>query len=147
MRRQLKAEVLGRTFEHLRRCGAGRRECVVYLTGPVDEPEIIDGVVHPRHTAGFGGYDLDSEAIADLSRDLLTEHRSIRLQVHTHPGAAYHSSRDDALALVHTPGFLSLVLPNFALGDIGFAGAFLAERTPGGEWVGVPLAERLEVAT
>jgi hypothetical protein len=143
---QLKKEVLERAFEHLRCCGAGRCECVVYLTGPVDDPGVIDGVMHPRHTAGPGGYDLDSAAIADLWRDLVAERRSIRVQLHTHPGVAYHSSRDDALALIHTPGFLSLVIPDFALGKIGFDGAFLAERTNDGRWVGVPLEERLKVA-
>jgi hypothetical protein len=142
--RRLKREVLEQAFEHLRSCGAGQRECVVYLTGPAADPTIVDGVVHPRHTAGPGGYDLDSAAIAELWRDLAASARSIRVQVHTHPGAAYHSSRDDALALVHTPGFLSLVIPDFAVGPVGFAGAFLAERTSGA-WVQVALAERLEV--
>jgi proteasome lid subunit RPN8/RPN11 len=143
--KQLKQEVLEQSFEHLRRCGAGRSECVVYLTGPGDDDGLIDGVVHPRHTAGPGGYDLDSNEIAELWRDLATFGRSVRVQVHTHPGAAYHSSRDDRLALIHTPGFLSLVIPNFALGKIGFDGAFLAERDQHGCWVGVSLGERLAV--
>ncbi len=144
--RQLKQEVLEQAFEHLRGCGAGRSECVVYLTGPCDDDALIDGVVHPRHTAGPGGYDLDSDALAELWRDLVSCGRSIRMQVHTHPGAAYHSPRDDRLALIHTPGFLSLVIPDFALGNIGFDGAFLAERDEDGRWVGVPLGEHLEVA-
>lgn len=144
--KQLKQEVLERAFEHLRCCGAGRRECVVYLTGPVDAPTLLDGVAHPRHTAGPAGYDLDSTAIAELWRDLLASRRTIRVQVHTHPGAAYHSSRDDALALVRTPGFLSLVVPKFALGKVGFDEAFLAERTADGRWVGVPPGDRLAVS-
>lgn len=144
--KQLRKGVLDEAFEHLRRCGAGRSECVVYLTGPVDDPPVLDGVVHPRHTAGPGGYDLDSTPIAELWGDLVASGRSIRVQVHTHPGAAYHSSRDDELALVHTPGFLSLVIPNFALGTVGFDGAFLAERTDDGRWVRVSPAERLAVA-
>jgi len=143
--KQLKQEVLEQAFEHLRSCGSGRRECVVYLTSPVDTPEVIDGVVHPRHTAGHAGYDLDSQSIAELWRDLAAQARSIRVQVHTHPGAAFHSSRDDALALVHTPRFLSLVIPNFALGPVGFEGAYLAQRSDGGRWVSAPLAERIQV--
>lgn len=144
--KQLTNGVLEQAFEHLRHCGAGRRECVVYLTGPVDLPDVVDAVVHPRHTAGAAGYDLDSQAIAELWQELAANRRSIRAQVHTHPGAAFHSSRDDALALVHTPGFLSLVIPNFALGPIGFDGAFLAERSDDGRWIPAPLAERLQVA-
>jgi proteasome lid subunit RPN8/RPN11 len=143
--KRLRKEVLEQAFEHLRACGAGRCECVGYLTGPVGDPALIDAVVHPRHTAGPGGYDLDSNAIAELWRGLVASERSIRIQVHTHPGAAYHSSRDDALALVHTPGFLSLVIPDFALGPVGFDGAFLARRTQDGRWVGVSLAEFLAI--
>jgi proteasome lid subunit RPN8/RPN11 len=143
--KQLEKGVLEQAFEHLRRCGAGRRECVVYVTGPVAEPNVVDGVVHPRHTASPGGYDLDSEAIAQLWRDLVTEQRSVRVQIHTHPGPAFHSSRDDALALVHTPGFLSLVIPNFALGPVGFDGAFLAERADDGHWVMALIETRLEI--
>lgn len=144
---QVRQEVLDQTFEHLRRCGAGRSECVVYLTGPVDAANLVDGLLHPTHTAGAAGYDLPSSAIGDLWRELLTSRRSVRVQVHTHPGAAYHSPRDDAHALVHTPGFLSLVIPNFALGDVGFDGAFLAELNHEGRWVGVAIAidNRLEV--
>jgi proteasome lid subunit RPN8/RPN11 len=143
---KLKKEVLEQTFEHLRRCGDGKRECVAYLTGPVDEPEVVDGVVHPRHAASAAGYDLDSESIAELWRELLAQRRSIRLQVHTHPGAAFHSSRDDSLALIDATGILSLVIPNFALGPVGFDGAFLAERTAEGRWISVPLEQRLVVA-
>jgi proteasome lid subunit RPN8/RPN11 len=143
--KQLNREVLEQTFEHLRRCGAGRRECVVYLTGPVDQPDVVDGVVHPHHTASAVGYDLDSAAIAELWRELAAERRSIRVQVHTHPGPAYHSSRDDALAIVHTPDFLSLVIPRFAEGDVGLEGAFLAARDGAGQWVEVSIHDHLEV--
>jgi proteasome lid subunit RPN8/RPN11 len=142
---QIRQGVLERAFEHLRQCGRGRAECVAYLTGPVDTPTLVDDVVHPVHTASVAGYDLDSSAIAELWRDLTASRRSIRIQVHTHPGAAYHSSRDDSLALVHTPWFLSLVIPNFALGDVGFDGAFLAELNHQGRWVGVAIDNRLEV--
>lgn len=143
--KRMRKEVLDQAFEHLRCCGVGRAECVVYLTGLATDPALIDGVLHPRHTAGVGGYDLDTSAIAELWRELATSRRSIRVQMHTHPGTAYHSSRDDALALVHTPGSLSLVIPNFALGSVGFDGAFLAERTAVGSWVGVPVADKLRL--
>lgn len=142
---RLKQEVLERAFEHLRRCGAGRAECVVYLTGPADAPHVVNDVVHPKHTAGAAGYDLASDVIAELWRELVASRRSVRVQVHTHPGSAYHSPRDDAYALVHTPGFLSLVIPDFARGNVGLAGAFLAERTDAGHWVSVLPRQRLEL--
>lgn len=132
-------------FEHFRRCGAGRDECVVYFTGPVDDSDLIDAVIHPRHTSSPAGYDLDSDAIGELWSELSAQRRSVRLQAHTHPGSAFHSSRDDALALIGTVGFLSLVIPNFASGEVGFDDVFLAERTDAGDWASVPVEDRLEL--
>lgn len=143
--KQLKGEVLESAFRQLRRCGDGRRECIVYLTSDAQAPELIDGVVHPRHSSSSAGYDLDSAAIAELWRELLARRRSIQMQVHTHPGPAYHSSRDDALALVNSTGALSLVIPDFALGPVGLREAFLAGTNAAGSWVEVPIAEHLEV--
>src|SRR6185437_426765 len=142
---RLQQEVLEQTFEHLRRCGAGRRECVVFLTGPLEAPALIDATIHPRHSATMGCYELDSAAVAEISSELLRCRRSVHVQVHTHPTAAYHSPQDDAFALVHTPGYLSLVIPNFALGPVGFDHAFLAERTQNGSWVAVNPSERFEI--
>jgi proteasome lid subunit RPN8/RPN11 len=143
---ELATEVLEQAFGHLRKCGAGSRECVVYVTGPADGAGIADGVVHPRHSATAAGYDLDSESVAGLWRELLADGRSIRMQIHTHPGSAYHSTRDDALAIVGTPGFLSLVIPSFGAGPVGFEGAFLAERGEDGSWRAVEIETRLTVS-
>ena len=142
---KIQREVLGEAFEHLRLCGDGQRECVVYLTGPLDSPDLVDGVVHPAHTASAGHYEVGSRAIAELWRELLSSGRSVRMQVHSHPAGAYHSGRDDAYALVSTPGYLSLVIPGFALGPVGLAGAFLAERASDGRWEKLSASERLEI--
>jgi len=69
----------------------------------------------------------------------------IRVQVHTHPAEAFHSAVDDAFPIIHTPGFLSLVIPNFGLGPVGFNDAFLTEIQHDGRWREVALAERIIV--
>jgi len=144
---RVRREVLDAAIEHLRRCGAGCRECVVYLIGPAQEPSLIDGVLHPAHSASVGHYEVGGAAIGQLWAELHANGRSVRAQVHTHPGTAYHSSRDDAEALVSTPGYLSLVLANFALDASPLADAHLAERVAGGGWVSVPLGSRIAVVT
>lgn len=131
----LAAGVLERSFEQLRRCGRGRHECVVLWTAPLAQPDLIDEVVHPGHTASAVGYNIDPAWIGELWLELAEHRRTVRAQVHTHPGSAYHSSRDDAHALVHTPGYLSLVVPDFAVGPATLAGAFLAERASDGSWL------------
>lgn len=142
---KIRREVLDDAVEHLRRCGRGRTECVVYLTGPLEHRDLVDAAVHPSHAATAVEYEVDSAALSDLWAELLTSRRTVRAQVHTHPGAAYHSQRDDASALISTPGYLSLVLPDFALGPVGLDGAFLAERLQDGSWAAVSPSQRIEI--
>jgi hypothetical protein len=88
---------------------------------------------------------VDDEWINSFWMTLADEGAGIRVQVHTHPGAAYHSATDDEFPVIHTPGFLSLVVPNFGLGPIGFENAFLAQRDERGGWRQVYIADHLEV--
>jgi hypothetical protein len=126
--------VLETSFECLRRCGAGERECVVVWTGPQSEPEYVDGVIQPKHTATPCLYDIDDIWIGEFWQQLAAEGRTVRAQVHTHPHSAYHSPRDDVLSLVHLAGYLSLVLPRFACGPVGLEGSYLAVRHDTGGW-------------
>lgn len=137
--------LLAQTFAHFRACGEGRAECVAYWLGPLDAPTVVDEVVQPRHTAHAGGYDVDGACVNELWVRLAAEHREVRAQVHTHPGSAFHSSRDDALALIERPGFLSLVIPGFALDAVGLDGAHLAIRDDNGRWINAELERELKV--
>jgi hypothetical protein len=139
------ARVLRRSLEQLRACGRGRAECVVYWLAQLDQPGTIDDVVHPAHTASAGGYDVDGRWLNRLWLRLARERLELRAQVHTHPGAAYHSSRDDAMAALQTEGFLSLVLPDFALGGDPLTGAYLAARAGDGRWHAVDPATHLSI--
>lgn len=141
----LHREVLGHSFEHLRSCGGGSEECVVLWIGPHESAGFVDEVVVPRHTASAAHYDIDPVWIGEFWLDLAKRARTVRCQVHTHPGRAYHSSRDDDLALVHTPGYLSLVLPRFATGEVGLDRSFLAVRGHDGSWSALDPTETIEV--
>lgn len=143
---RVRHEVVDRSFEHLRECGSGSTECVVFWVGPLDTADYVDEVVHPHHKASAVGYDVDSSWIGEFWLDLAARGRTIRAQVHTHPGSAFHSSRDDGLPLIHTAGYLSLVIPNFAKGPANFAHAHLAQRTSAGTWSSHDSSELIEVA-
>src|SRR5260370_111004 len=78
----------------------------------------ITKAVHPEHEAHVGGFVLDDHWLNDFWCSLAQENLGVRIQVHTHPGEAFHSPTDDAYPMIHTVGFLSLVIPNFALGPI-----------------------------
>jgi hypothetical protein len=145
MRYRISANLLAQTFSHFRTCGAGRRECQVLWTSPWANPETICDVVHGQHRAHAGGFDLDSGWINHLWLQLADRAHGVRVQIHTHPFDAFHSETDDAFPIVHTPGFLSLVIPRFAMGSVGFDGAYLTEIQHDGTWREVPIGARLEV--
>ena len=126
------------TFDIFRSCGAGRAECVAYWIGPIERPDLVDEVIHPRHVAHAGGYDVDGPWQTRLWLSLVEERRELKAQVHTHPGRAYHSERDDRMAALQVEGFLSLVIPDFGLGEPGLASAFLVRRTADGGWKQIP---------
>jgi hypothetical protein len=135
--------ILEETFAHFRRCGRGRSECQVLWVSTWDAPESVTKAVHPEHKAHAGSFVLDDRWLSDFWLTLGRENLGIRIQVHTHPHEGFHSPTDDAFPIIHSTGFLSLVIPNFALGQIGFDEAYLTEIQHDGRWQEVPIAERL----
>lgn len=134
--------LLDTVIERIASCGSGRRECVSYVTGPVDVPDRATGLIHPRHRATAASTTVGSDEL-DAVWDRLRERReTIVMQVHSHPGAAHHSGTDDRWPIIHRKGFLSLVLAHFGLR--GLVGAHLAVFLGDGQWqtVGVDAWDR-----
>jgi proteasome lid subunit RPN8/RPN11 len=142
---RLRRAVLEETFSHLRSCGVGRRECVAYWLGPRAAEGEATEVVHPRHTATATAYDVDGAWLNELWLRLARDELDLRAQVHTHPGSAFHSSRDDDMAAIQIAGFRSLVIPNFALGPVSLDGAHLERRDADGEWQQADPTAEIEV--
>src|SRR4051812_32975161 len=116
MRLRLPSTLLARTFSHFRECGAGQRECQALWVSPWSAPETITQVVHGQHRAHVGGFEVKDAWLHQFWIELARTNCGIRVQVHTHPEEAFHSATDDAYPIVHSTGFLSLVIPNFAQG-------------------------------
>jgi len=91
-----------------------------------------------------GGYQIDDQWLTTFWFALARRRRSVRVQVHTHPRKALHSPTDDAWALIDTPGFLSLVIPQYGLGPVGLDNAYLAKRV-GREWREVAVSTHLDI--
>lgn len=142
---RLPQAALAEIFAVVRRCGGGRNECQALWIGPWAEPDVIARVVHPSHRAHNAGFELEGEWLTRFWIELAGSKSGVRAQVHTHPGRAFHSATDDAWPMVHTPGFLSLVIPCFGLGPIGLDGTFLAELGRDGQWREVDATQRLKV--
>jgi hypothetical protein len=145
MRYRVSKAILSQTFEHFRSCGRGQRECQALWISAWRSPETITDVVHPAHRAHAQGFVLDDLWLNRFWLELAEQDKGIRVQIHTHPRDAFHSATDDAFPIIHTPGFLSLVIPNFAIGPIGLREAFLTEIENDGLWREVRCEQRLEI--
>jgi hypothetical protein len=137
--------LFGQTLAHFRSGGRNQEECVVYWTASLKRPDHIDGLLHPDHSAGPGGYELSGSWLAGAWSRLGHQQRLIRAQVHTHPRRAFHSTTDDRFPIVSTPGFLSLVLPRFAQPPQTLEDAYLACLGADGRWSRVEIGAALQV--
>ena len=84
---------------------------------------------------------VDGDALHEVNVAVFKRGERLLAQVHSHPGRAYHSPMDDRYAVVASPGALSLVVPDFAVGpfDVGSCAIFKLGRS--GAWVQVSRRE------
>ena len=142
---RLPRRMIDETFATLRSCGAGERECKLYWLSSWSAPEQLTEVSHPGHDSSRYGLTIDDDWITRFWNELTDRGIGVKVQVHTHPGTAFHSATDDAYPLIHEIGFLSLVIPNFACGPIGFGDAYLTEIQADGSWRQVAADERFVI--
>lgn len=139
------APLVSSTFRVLRECGRGRNECVVYWTGPVIQPDLVNGQDHPVHRHSPGEYEIDSGWLTRYWFCIARDKRAIRAQIHTHPGAAFHSTTDDQFPVVSHPGFISIVIPNFAIGILSLENAWVGRLETDGRWRAVAVNTVIEI--
>jgi hypothetical protein len=105
----------------------------VYWTGPAGD-SMVDGVEHPVHERSRFGYMVDDRWLTEFWKKFATLRRSVKTQVHTHPGRAFHSATDDEWPIVSQPGFLSIVIPDFAAGAPSLEQAWVGRLGRDGKW-------------
>lgn len=142
---RLPRRLLEDSFDQLRDCGAGHAECVLYWCAARTAPDQLTRLVHPVHQAGSRWYEVDSAWITEFFLDLRRTGQTVRAQVHTHPRHAGHSGTDDQFALAPAPGFLSLVIPDFATGRATLADTVLMEMDQHGSWAPCPAQEAFDL--
>jgi hypothetical protein len=145
----LPREIAGRCLDALQRMGSEGDELFIALSAKIDE----DGAVHFRralvpeqhchHTPEGLLVTIAGEAIYALSRDCYEQGELLAGQIHAHPGRAYHSGADDALALLRLPGALSIVVPDFAAGPMRPSRWSVHRRDEKCHWR--PLPRRMEL--
>lgn len=133
------------TFATFRSCGENLRECQLYWLSNWDDPFNLTEIAHPRHMSSSHSLAIESGWISTFWSDLASRGLGVRAQVHTHPCEAFHSPTDDAYPLLGDAGFLSLVIPDFAMGPVGFCNAYLTEIQPDGRWRRVEFGGRIRI--
>lgn len=116
----LPAALLDQTLAALRAEGEFRVESLVFWGGAVaDRMAVVTHVFVPKGQ-GVHKHSLqvrvDESVIAALCGQLDPPRLVLLGQVHTHMGTAFHSQSDDRFSL-DTPGYVSIVIPEFARGD------------------------------
>jgi hypothetical protein len=107
---------------------------------------IIKRTIIPEQSAGNieGGliYVVGGEELHRIGLELFDAGLQIFAQIHSHPGAAYHSDTDDAYPIVTVIGGLSMVVPNFARGGIKLSSWAVYRLLPGMRWTEMNLNEK-----
>jgi proteasome lid subunit RPN8/RPN11 len=91
-----------------------RHEGVCYLLGRIDGFSTrADAAIRPDAITTPGSFHVDSLAMATVMRRAAQRQLQVVGQLHTHPGAAYHSEGDERGARIRYKGYVSIVLPDY----------------------------------
>jgi len=116
--------ILEETSKSLRSFGARKCEGLVLWLGIInkDSTSNVKKVLTPPQasiTCENGvGYFIKSETLFSINKLLSSTGLRLLVQVHSHPGRAYHSAADDRYCIVTTEGGFSIVVPNFGFGCV-----------------------------
>lgn len=131
-------ELFDKTIKTLRSRGRRKQEGLVLWAGIVNqrlsEAYILKSII-PRKGHWGGGVRLDHRVLLKLS-DILVETGLILLaQVHTHPGDFGHSFGDERKSASYRLGYISIVVPNFALNELNdLKGCYVYEYHRNWRW-------------
>ena len=135
-------QVLIDGYAFMRSAGKMRLEGMVLWAGRQEEDvfEVTELIV-PRQR-GLSTPDglcavVDGDELARLNMHLYRNSLDLVAQVHTHPGAAYHSETDDQYAIATTIGCFSIVVPSFAVRNFALPECAVYRLDGTGRWLEV----------
>jgi len=110
-----------RSIEVLRKRGRVKQEGLVLWAGATAinaEEAYVLSLIVPRRGHWGGGVRLGIETLLKLSKELEKRDLQLLAQVHTHPRNFGHSLGDENMATSFRLGYLSIVIPDFALVEV-----------------------------
>ncbi len=150
-RLRIRASAVRETEEAIRSAGLDGYELFVVWSGTRDGDTFVVEEVHVPRQVSYkldGGLcvRVDGPELHRLNVWLYEAQQVVGVQIHSHPGDAYHSETDDAYPIATMEGSLSIVLPCF--GRDGFGSSDVAAyRLARGGWlrVSASLSDLMEV--
>ena len=115
-------------YDFLRYAGTKGVEGISLIAGIVKNNEfIVKEIIIPKQMSYILEqglmYAVDSNEMHRLNLWLYENEMQLIAQIHSHPGRAYHSEADDRYPIVDTYGGISIVVPDFARGEISLIDA------------------------
>jgi hypothetical protein len=112
-------KILQETQRHLREYGKRNTEGMIFWSGKrLNGIAHVNSLIHPKQLTTAVSVDISLDELQKINRYLSEKKEALIAQVHSHPGAAFHSGTDDSWPITFTKGFISIVIPNFCKGDI-----------------------------
>lgn len=114
-------DLFEKSIKVLRKRGRRKQEGLVLWAGaasPNAEEAYVVSYIVPKRGHWGGGVRLNSRVLLKLSEELEKRDLLLLAQVHSHPGDFGHSLGDEERAVSYRLGYVSIVVPNFALIDI-----------------------------
>jgi hypothetical protein len=133
----LPAAVVAETKAHLKAKGAIGHEGVVLWRGSFEPPRITAAII-PEQQTGPGRFIVPLAERQRIARSFAGTGEMIVAQVHSHPGAAFHSPTDDAEAIPRRAGSYSLVIADFGHRAGLLDGAALFQLSDASRWEQIP---------
>lgn len=128
---------------------AGDCECVVlWLASSEQGVFTVKEVYRPPQRASQDYFEIPRAGMVSIMDRLRTRSLSVAVQIHTHPGRAFHSAADERWAIVRHVGALSIVIPYFArhtTAEHFFDESAVFRMDPRGQWQEITTLEEVLV--
>lgn len=134
--------IVGETLDALRRFGAV--ENIVYWAGleEGDHSRVVR-LIEPEAHRTRRYVHVDGEEVARIVNEIYERGEVLIVQLHTHPAAEDHSETDDCGTVSKRNGFISLVVPFFALLSKPDAPLWFGYELQDGGWFEFDVTKRL----
>ncbi|WP_420993638.1 hypothetical protein ACKI2N_015620 [Cupriavidus sp. 30B13] len=137
-----------RLLRGLRERGAGHRESGAFLLGSIDDTArvISDFVLYDDidpHALDKGFVQLNGASMGKLWAYCRQRNLQVVADVHTHPGGPEQSESDQLNPMISVIGHISLIVPNYAQGEVRRGSLGLYRYLGGRQWHTVVNTDRV----